>query len=251
VITPQNSDISEKDAMQVKQEESDSEEHDYDDSDLLRESDGPEEEFIIDFEAPSDLIKERQLSQRFYTDTAFDELLDGKGIREGDIIEICGRHQIGKTTIVTTLALNILAKYPEAQIAFIDTKNDIQSANLHRTLLLRGYDEESIVRNFFDRIILFQASNIFEFKTTLKTIVKGEEDYKKVSFIIIDSITVPFYHATPNLRQNMKLTSQIHQLIFALAKKMNKVVSGCLFFILKLILLIFFEYKRSWSPISS
>lgn len=200
--------------------------HDYEDSDFLHEDD-PEEEpfnFETEFVTPSELIKEKRLSQTYFTGTKFDELLEGKGITEGSIIEFCGRHQIGKTTVVTSLALDLLTKYPDAQIAFIDTKHDIQLANLHRTLLLRGYDEETILKKFFERILLFTSLNIFELFETLKTMVRGVDAYKKVSFIIIDSITAPFYHASANIRFNMKLTSEIQQLIFKLAKGMNKIV---------------------------
>lgn len=219
VITATNSNQS-----QDMIEASSDDEHDYDDSDFLQDE-SAQNSFKFEFFTPSEMIKEKRQIEPFFTDTAFDELFENKGIHAGDIIEICGRHQIGKTTIVTSLAVDILIKYPEAHIAIIDTKNDIQTSVLHRMLMLRGYDEETVLKKFFNRILLFGASNIFEFLDTLKTIVKGESDYEKVSFIFIDSITCPFYHASGNIRLNMKMTSEIHQVMFELAKEMHKVVS--------------------------
>lgn len=201
---------------------------DYEDSEFYQEEVTEGDDF--NFKTAKKILKEK--SKYFLTETAVDELYGGRGIKAGDIIEVCGRHQVGKTLLVTSLALNVLTKYPESHIAFIDTKNDIQTVQLRRMLKLRGHDEDTI-HTFFNRILLFNASNLFEFIDTLKTIIKGQSDYSNVSFIFIDSITVPFYHDTGNIRLTHKMTSEVHQLIFELAKTMNKVVSYVNLLILK------------------
>lgn len=200
------------------------EEHDYKDSDFLKEE--VEELSGFEFKTPREILMERRYTKSYFTGYAIDELFDGNGIKSGSIIEICGRHQIGKTTLATSLALDVLTNYPEAHIAFIDTKNDIQATQLRQYLLLRGHNEDTIQKEFFNRILLFNSLNLFQFVDTLKTIIKGEGDYRKISFIFVDSITSPFYHTTStSIRLNMKMTSEIHELLFQLAKRMNKVVS--------------------------
>lgn len=147
----------------------------------------------------------------------FDELFAGGRIVSGDIIEIFGLPESGKTMLLNTIMINILESSTEQdKILFIDTKNDFQAMRLKAMMVERGI---SLIkqRAILESISVEDVTTLEELIATLQNISTNRILFKKLKIIIIDSIAVPFYLYIGNMNYCLDRMTEVVQLLKTLS----------------------------------
>lgn len=159
-----------------------------------------------------ELLKNEHYSKYFLTGTALDTFLPLNGIKNGEIIEICGLTQAGKTFLMITCALNILANYKHEEVVFISTNFDLNIEEIMK----KGDLQMDETKQILSRIHIFKISTFFELITALSE----EIIEKKASIIFIDTITVPLV----NVSMNVQAFCYLSKILIWIAKKYRKTV---------------------------
>jgi archaellum biogenesis ATPase FlaH len=160
----------------------------------------------------------------YKTGTQVDQLFPG-GIKCREIIELCGQHQCGKTKMATSIAISLLLNYKEKQAIYMYSNNDFHVSNVRRIVLSRGLQEE-VVKEVLSRMRLIPIDETDDLIGALKEI-SDPQKIETYSFVFIDSITVPFYHAkTVDVDINSEMISKVQEYLFNLAKIHDKTVSN-------------------------
>lgn len=161
----------------------------------------------------------------YKTGTKIDELFPG-GIKCREIIELCGQHQCGKTKMATSIAISLLLNYKDKQAVYMFSNNDFHVHNVRKIVLSRGLQEEAVI-DVLSRMHLIPIDETEDLIAALNEISSPEE-IDTYSFVFIDSITVPFYHAKAvDADSNSEMISKVHEYLFKLAKIHDKTVSYC------------------------
>ena len=153
-----------------------------------------------------------------------DEILPGKGFYSGDIIEITGPPSAGKTTLLYTFMMNILDTHEDIHILFIDMKYDFSAVKLKKLLTARGVDELKQVQ-MMKRIQVDRAKHTEDLIKTLQYIYDTPLQHEMLKFIMIDSITVPFYFYIGRTVFQLCRLTQASELMRLLGKQ-NKAVNS-------------------------
>lgn len=152
-----------------------------------------------------------------------DELF-GPGLLKGDVVEIIGSPESGKTMLLKTISLNILEKLQhseEYQLMFIDAKHDFQPIKLKKMMDERRipYTVQNVIMK---RVLVQRVKTLEELISTLKFVV--ETSAERVKIVMIDSIAVLYYLYLGRPRFILQLLTKVVDLIKTLSL-MNITVS--------------------------
>jgi RecA/RadA recombinase len=151
-----------------------------------------------------------------------DDLFSCGGITNGEVVEIVGQTQSGKTTFVKNILIENMRYDKEAIAIYLDSKGDFQG-NFLKMIKFKGIGEEegnSIIERVFVRN--FQSvQNLMDCLTFLTT----SQLTSNLRFVVIDSIEGPFFVNPECLKMKLKLVSELHSLIYQLSKEFKVTVS--------------------------
>ena len=163
----------------------------------------------------------------------FDEMFKTGGIVAGDIMEICGKPNSGKSILITTVLCNILKEHPEIEVIYFDSRSDFKINRFLDLLLANGMKNEEALK-IADRVSVVSINNMFDLLHALQElfdpqrvcqVYRKDFDMSKVRFIVINTITVPFYHVSSPISVSKKITSDLHKTIHRLSKYYGITVS--------------------------
>jgi len=140
------------------------------------------------FQSGIDLMKKREGIEKISTGSKnFDTLLAG-GVETGAITECFGPYGSGKTQIAHLLAVQTIAKDPEAVAVYIDTENTFRPNRIKQFAEAIGVDPEKVLQNI-------KVARAFNSDHQMLLAEKAEELIKqglKVKLIVVDSLTAHF-----------------------------------------------------------
>lgn len=162
--------------------------------------------------------------KKYYSGKDLGEILPLPGIESGDIIEIRGKHQSGKTFLTVMCALKILQNYKEDEVIFFMSSND---CDVPYQLLLKdfGYNEEYI-QSLLHRFHLYKIHDVEELSKSLNEIHEDKSlRDKRFSFIFIDINIEPYiYSCRADCPIEDDSVDGIKHAFKKLAKEQNKIV---------------------------
>lgn len=140
------------------------------------------------FQSGIDLMNKRDSVQKISTGSKnFDTLLAG-GLETGAITECFGPYGSGKTQIAHILAVQTIAKDPEAVAVYIDTENTFRPNRIKQFAQALKQDPEKILKNI-------KVARAFNSDHQMLLAEKAEELLKqglKVRLVVVDSLTAHF-----------------------------------------------------------
>ncbi|HHE36282.1 MAG TPA: DNA repair and recombination protein RadA [Candidatus Woesearchaeota archaeon] len=140
------------------------------------------------FQSGIDLMKKREGIEKISTGSKnFDTLLAG-GVETGAITECFGPYGSGKTQIAHLLAVQTIAKDPEAVAVYIDTENTFRPNRIKQFAEAISVDPEKVLQNI-------KVARAFNSDHQMLLAEKAEELIKqglKVKLIVVDSLTAHF-----------------------------------------------------------
>lgn len=166
------------------------------------------------FETGVDLLEKRKKVLKISTGSkAFDRLLGG-GVETGCITELFGEYGSGKTQVAHSLAVNVVASDPEAQVIYIDTENTFRPERIIDMCNAKKID----YKNALSRIRVARAYNSDHQMLLVEKIdelIKKEK--LKAKLVVVDSLTAHFRaefvgRGTLAERQQ-KLNRHMHELL--------------------------------------
>lgn len=166
------------------------------------------------FETGVDLFEKRKKVLKISTGSkAFDRLLGG-GVETGCITELFGEYGSGKTQVAHSLAVNVVASDPEAQVIYIDTENTFRPERIIDMCNAKKID----YKNALSRIRVARAYNSDHQMLLVEKIdelIKKEK--LKAKLVVVDSLTAHFRaefvgRGTLAERQQ-KLNRHMHELL--------------------------------------
>ncbi len=166
------------------------------------------------FETGAELLEKRKKIVKISTGSkAFDRLLGG-GVETGCITELFGEFGSGKTQIAHSLAVNVVASDPEAQVIYIDTENTFRPERIIDMANAKKID----YKNALSRIRVARAYNSDHQMLLVEKIdelIKKEKI--KAKLVVVDSLTAHFRaefvgRGTLAERQQ-KLNRHMHELL--------------------------------------
>jgi len=140
------------------------------------------------FQSGIDLMHKRESIQKISTGSKNFNTLLGGGVETGAITECFGPYGSGKTQIAHVLAVQTIAKDPEAVAVYIDTENTFRPNRIKQFSEAMGKDPEKILQNI-------KVARAFNSDHQMLLAEKAEELIKqglKVKLIIVDSLTAHF-----------------------------------------------------------
>lgn len=153
--------------------------------------------------------------RRFFGETfptgikQFDDLFSNKGIFSSDIIEVIGPPAAGKTMLLYSIIINVLIEAHEGfKIIFIDTKSDFRAMKLKNMMEARGIPDKR-QRSILEAIIVLKSKTAEELVIDLKLIHCRQQSLSGVKIVMIDSVTVPFYHYFGHTMFTMSLLQDV------------------------------------------
>jgi hypothetical protein len=171
------------------------------------------------------LLKEKGNGLVFSTGfDQLDDMLRYKGIATGEILEFCGYCGVGKTSMILTILINILAENEDEEVVYIDTKDDFCAQLLVDFLRARQMSEEKV----FDVISRFKVVQVAKLPDLLSYLdgfitpqsMEQAEEIDNVRFIVVDSITVPFYQLSSSMiEHNEMIVSIVHSKLKQLSRR--------------------------------
>ena len=188
---------------------------------LLPSSDSLHIEDIIKTEIFSSGIKE------------FDELFTANGILSGTIMEICGKTNVGKSILINSILVNILKEHPDIEVIYFDSKPQFRIDLIMKLCDAQGLNTEEAAK-INERFSIIQINNMYDLVHALEQlcdpkkvcrIYKKNFDMTKVRFIVINTITMPYYHFSAPITVTKKITSDLHKTIHRLRKSFQITVS--------------------------
>lgn len=157
-----------------------------------------------------------------------DKLFRSEGFASGDIIEICGQTSSGKTLFLLTFLINNLMEKENFEAVYFDTKGDFIQSDFEKMVQANTTSIE-VQKSIIKRIKVYKIENMTELLSKLNDYSQpqpfDEQKTTELRFLVIDTITEPFYHISSHRDYTFKLTSRIHSLLYRLAKERNLLVS--------------------------
>lgn len=164
----------------------------------------------------SSCLRDRLAKQEIFPSGVehFDQLFEAKGIVSGDIIEILGLPETGKTMLLKTIMINVLQHRHDDYILFIDTKYDFQATKLKNMMNARGIPDK-IQLSILKSILVERVVTADDLIATLKRVPTKE----KLKIIMLDSIAVPFYLAMENMNICLGKMAEVVKLLKSLSRR--------------------------------
>ncbi|XP_070498194.1 uncharacterized protein [Chironomus tepperi] len=156
----------------------------------------------------------------------FDDLFVAKGILSGSIIEICGKKNVGKSILINSILVNILKEFPDYEVIYFDSKPQFRTDNITKLCAAQGMNAKD-AQKINDRFSIMQINNMYDLIHALEElfdqqsacrIYKKNFDMTKVRFIVINTITMSYYHFSAPIVVTKKITSDLHKTIHRLRK---------------------------------
>lgn len=141
------------------------------------------------FETGEEILKKRELVQKYHTgSTALDNMLGG-GVETGAITEAFGEFGSGKTQLGHALAVNVMKEDPDAVVVYIDSENTFRPERIVELANGAKLDPEEALR----RIRVARAFNsdhqVLLAEKVEDLITKKDE---KIRLVVVDSLTSHF-----------------------------------------------------------
>jgi DNA repair protein RadA len=140
------------------------------------------------FETGEELLRKRELVEKFKTGSkALDSLLGG-GIETGAITEAFGEFGSGKTQIGHALCVNVLRDYPDAEVVYIDSESTFRPERIIELCKGAKLDPEETLR----KIKIARAYNSDHqvlLAEKVEDLIKNGENIK---LLVVDSLTSHF-----------------------------------------------------------
>lgn len=156
-----------------------------------------------------------------FTDISNLDMLLENGIFEGDIIEICGKPDAGKTILATTIAVN-LSQYQELGTVYLDINNGFEGTRAHQILQDRGcpaVDIESIMR----RIVVEKVQTLNDLINVLEDLFEFLRK-SKVKLLVLDSMSAIWFENLFSYKRTVRKIAQVASLLRKLAHDFKLIV---------------------------
>lgn len=114
-----------------------------------------------------------------------DELLSD-GLMMGNLIDICGSPDAGKTQLCTSIAIN-LAQFSQVETLWIDTKADFSARRIQKILKNRNCRETEI-REIMQRIRIDTCNDPHKLIQMIEQLIENFEAYQSARLLVIDSL---------------------------------------------------------------
>lgn len=140
------------------------------------------------FQTGDEILQKRQEVLKIKTGSNNLDLLLGGGFETRAITECYGAYGSGKTQIAHALAVNAIAKEPEAVVVFIDTENTFRPERRIEFSKGLGLDPQSVLKQV-------KVARAFNSDHQMILAEKAEDLLKKgdkVRLVIVDSLTAHF-----------------------------------------------------------
>ncbi|CAG9807241.1 unnamed protein product [Chironomus riparius] len=156
----------------------------------------------------------------------FDDLFVAKGILSGTIMEICGKRNVGKSILINSILINILKDHTDFEVIYFDSKPQFRTDIITKLCAAQGMNDKD-AENINKRFSIIQINNMYDLVHALEQLFDPQRvcriynknfDMSKVRFIVINTITMPYYHCSSPLSVSKKITSDLHKTIHRLAK---------------------------------
>lgn len=141
------------------------------------------------FETGEEILKKREVINKLTTSSeAFDAMMGG-GFETGAITECFGEYGSGKTQIGHILAVNLLARDPEATAVYIDTENTFRPERIQQLAEGVGISPQEALA----RIMVARAYNSDHQMLLAEKVDELIKDRgMKVKLVVVDSLTSHF-----------------------------------------------------------
>ncbi len=140
------------------------------------------------FETGEEILRKRELVQKFHTgSSALDSMLGG-GIETGAITEAFGEFGSGKTQLGHALAVNVMKEDPEAIVVYIDSENTFRPERILELAKGAKLDPEEALR----RIRVARAFNSDHQVLLAEKVEDLINKGNKIRLVVVDSLTSHF-----------------------------------------------------------
>ena len=140
------------------------------------------------FETGEDLLKKRELIDKFKTGSqALDTLLGG-GVETGAITEAFGEYGSGKTQIGHALCVNVIRDYPDAEVVYIDSESTFRPERIIELAKGAKLKPEEVLRSI-KVARAFNSEHQVLLAEKVEDLIKNGE---KIRLLVVDSLTSHF-----------------------------------------------------------
>jgi len=140
------------------------------------------------FETGEEVLKKREMVEKFHTGSNSLDTLLGGGVETGAITEAYGEFGSGKTQLGHALVVNVLKEDPEAIAIYIDSENTFRPERIIELAKGAGMDPSDVLK----RVKIARAFNsdhqVLLAEKIEDLITKGEN----VKLVVVDSLTSHF-----------------------------------------------------------
>lgn len=150
------------------------------------------------------------------------DILLENGIFEGDIIEICGKPDTGKTILATTIATN-LSQNQKLGTVFLDLNNGFEGTRVYKILMERGCPEKDIPE-IMERIIVEKVLSLNELLDVLEELPSFLKTNFHIKTLILDSFAALWFSNLFNFERTMKKITKIVCILRKLAKEFKLII---------------------------
>lgn len=140
------------------------------------------------FETGEEILRKRELVQKFHTgSSALDNMLGG-GIETGAITEAFGEFGSGKTQLGHALTVNVLKEHPDAIVVYIDTENTFRPERIIELAKGAKLEPEEVLRHIRVARAFNSDHQVLLTEKIEDLINKGDN----VKLVVVDSLTSHF-----------------------------------------------------------
>jgi len=143
---------------------------------------------VMGFETGEDLLKKRELIEKYKTGShALDTLLGG-GIETSAITEAFGEYGSGKTQIGHALCVNVIRDYPDAEVVYIDSESTFRPERIIELAKGAKLKPEEVLRQI-KVARAFNSEHQVLLAEKVEDLIKNGE---KIKLLVVDSLTSHF-----------------------------------------------------------
>lgn len=152
---------------------------------------------------------------------SLDELLNG-GLQTGNLVDVCGLAEAGKTQLYTTIAINIATTYNETFV--IDTKGDFSGERIHQILISRRVYSERQRNQILRSIRVEKCNDPTALIKLIETLIEKANTFTRLKMLVIDSLPMLWFLYQNDWLVGQQQLSILSNLLRKLAVEHNIVV---------------------------
>lgn len=158
---------------------------------------------------------------KIFTDISNLDTLLENGIFEGDIIEICGKPETGKTILATTIAVN-LSQFQELGTVYLDINNGFEGTRAHQILRERNCQAEDI-ESIMQRIVVEKVHSLNDLIDVLEDLYQFLKK-SNVKLLVLDSMSAIWFANLFSYKRTVQKIAQVVSLLRKLAHDFKLIV---------------------------